>query len=694
MKYVFKSVAMMLFALLLSNTGYSQANNSFYSQCGQDSFLHHKFFSTKRDGVFVDIGAHDGKTYSNTYFFENRGWKGLCIEPLPEIFAQLCKNRTCICIEGCIYDKADVARFLRVGSLIGEHTDMLSGIVENYHPNHLRRIAREISNGAGFCEEIVVKCYSLNELLEQHNFHHVDYLSIDTGGGELDILKSIDFERFTIDVIGVENNYNGTAFEQFLKTKGYQKLTQFSYSSDEIYVRTAWYTTQFFTQDFQQKPRVSIITSVFDPEDLYVAEFLRDIVRQTIFEQCELLLLCPPTPGNAATIIQEYCNKYPNIRHIKLDNDPGLYAVWNIGITLAKADLITNANIDDRRNPCCLEMHAQALEADPSITLVYSPFYYSESPNTTFEDPRAKYIVDPGDFAQHRMRSCLPGPMPMWRKSIHAVCGYFREDFFSSGDYEMWNRMVSVGAVFKRVSELSGVYYCNPQGLSSDPNHEKVQRRQREDQTVIALYSYLWSDTTAQNTTAEEVNHKKIWSILICTLDERVACFEKIYTKLHDQIVANGLEDQIEILFFKDNREASIGFKRNALVEQSCGEYVCFVDDDDDVHNNYIAMIYRELLKKPDCVSLVGIITTRGEDPKKFIHSIRYNQWFEDGGVYYRPPNHLNPVKRSIASQFKFPEISYWEDRVQSVAMVQSGLLKVEATIDEPYYFYLYDDQK
>lgn len=231
-----------LSVVVLRSAGYSQENN-FYSQCGQDKFLYEKFFKNKTNGVFVDIGAHDGITFSNTFFFKKHlGWKGLCVEPMPDIFAQLAKNRSCICIEACIYDKSDTAKFLRVHST-SFWTEMLSGIVDTYDPKHLQRIALEISNGKGFCEEITVHCYPLNTLLSLHNFDHVDYLSLDTEGGELDILKSIDFEKFTIDVIDVENNYKDPEFERFLKSKGYQKLAGNPCPFDEMYVRSAWYAT-------------------------------------------------------------------------------------------------------------------------------------------------------------------------------------------------------------------------------------------------------------------------------------------------------------------------------------------------------------------------------------------------------------------------------------------------------------------
>ena len=181
-----------------------------------------------------------------------------------------------------------------------------------------------------------------------------------------------------------------------------------------------------------------------------------------------------------------------------------------------------------------------------------------------------------------------------------------------------------------------------------------------------------------------------LWSILICTLDERAKLFDRIYNQLNEQITKLGLENEIEILYCKDNREYSVGFKRNLLIQQAQGEYTCFVDDDDLVHTNYIKMIYDALEQKPDCVSLIGIITFDGHYPTPFIHSIDYDNYFFQNGKYYRPPNHLNVIKRSVALQFKFPEINMGEDTDWAMRIARAKVLKTEAKINEPYYFYLF----
>lgn len=204
------------------------------SQCDQDKFVNETFFKNKKGGVFVEIGAYNGIHLSNSYFFEKElEWQGLCVEPIPEAFEELIKNRSCICVQGCVAAESGIVDFLR---LTGVST-LLSGVVDKYDPKHLERIDREQSL---FPEEVFkniiqVNCYTLNDLLEKNKFYNVDYLSIDTEGGELSILKSIDFQKFHIEIIDVENNYDDPATRLFLESVGYEFVTKLK--QDEIYKR-------------------------------------------------------------------------------------------------------------------------------------------------------------------------------------------------------------------------------------------------------------------------------------------------------------------------------------------------------------------------------------------------------------------------------------------------------------------------
>src|SRR3974390_100826 len=72
----------------------------YYSQIGPERNLKGGAFCGKRNGVFVDVGAYDGISFSNTLMFERElGWTGLCIEPNPDVFPRLIENRSATCLE-------------------------------------------------------------------------------------------------------------------------------------------------------------------------------------------------------------------------------------------------------------------------------------------------------------------------------------------------------------------------------------------------------------------------------------------------------------------------------------------------------------------------------------------------------------------------------------------------------------------
>lgn len=228
-----------LFFTLLALNAYQSMQAQYYSQIGQDKYLHTAIFLDKKDGVYVEIGAFDGIKYSNTYFFEQLGWHGMCIEPIAERFQQLCKNRNenCICIQGCISNATGPAQFLHVKG----HCEMLSGLTQKFDPRHIDRINYEATANRDSVELQTVPCYKLNDLLQEHGFYHVDFLSIDTEGSELDILRSIDFNTFDIDVIMVEDNYGYPEIHEFLKQQGFALITTLEH--DLLFRNKRYYTT-------------------------------------------------------------------------------------------------------------------------------------------------------------------------------------------------------------------------------------------------------------------------------------------------------------------------------------------------------------------------------------------------------------------------------------------------------------------
>jgi len=215
------------------------------------------------------------------------------------------------------------------------------------------------------------------------------------------------------------------------------------------------------------EPKVSLITSLYKAES-FLEGFLEDTINQTIFSECELILLNANSPENEEKMIEPYLKKHNNIIYDKLDEDPGVYAVWNIGVKMSRAPLLTNANVDDRRHPLYLEKHQKTLDENPDIDLAYANVLMTCRPNetlasnttiSTYEFPEYSFL----NLIKYNMPHCCP----MWRKSLHDRYGYFREDMVSAADFDMWLRAASDGSEFKKIDEVLSLYYKNPSGVST-----------------------------------------------------------------------------------------------------------------------------------------------------------------------------------------------------------------------------------
>ena len=203
----------------------------YVSQCGQDKFIVEEVFAGKRGGTFVDVGAHDGCSFSNTYFLERYlNWSGIAVEPMPLAFEKLSKNRNCIKINGCVAGEKGRARFW----LIEGYSEMLSGLAEKYDYRHLNRIERELLQYGGRMEEIDVACFRFNDLVFNNELRNIDYVSIDVEGAEYEILSGIDFGSLDINVFSVENNYKDYRIPKLMKANGYKMVAVIC---DEFYVK-------------------------------------------------------------------------------------------------------------------------------------------------------------------------------------------------------------------------------------------------------------------------------------------------------------------------------------------------------------------------------------------------------------------------------------------------------------------------
>ena len=193
----------------------------FFSQDGQDNLLETTIFKGYKNGFFVDVGSHDGISINNTLYFEKEHkWNGINIEPIKAVYDKLIINRpNNININCAIYSNDGETEFLNV---IGD-TQMLSGIKNTYDNRHFTRLEHETKLTGSTTETIKVPTKRLETIFDEHNVKHVHYLSIDVEGAEFDVIKSINFDKVFIDVIGFENNYadNSVPIIKYLEDKNY-----------------------------------------------------------------------------------------------------------------------------------------------------------------------------------------------------------------------------------------------------------------------------------------------------------------------------------------------------------------------------------------------------------------------------------------------------------------------------------------
>jgi FkbM family methyltransferase len=200
------------------------------SQLRQDLFVLSEL-RFKRQGYFVEFGATNGLDLSNTHLLEKEfGWSGILAEPGRCWHTQLRHNRQCHIEIDCVWsDSVSVLPFKEA------QTAELSTL-NAFSSADAHAEARK----AG--KEYHVRTISLLDLLEKYQApREIDYLSIDTEGSELEILKNFDFTRYRFNVVTCEHNFTPARQEiaSLLVANGYVRKFENLSRFDDWYVRAA-----------------------------------------------------------------------------------------------------------------------------------------------------------------------------------------------------------------------------------------------------------------------------------------------------------------------------------------------------------------------------------------------------------------------------------------------------------------------
>ena len=188
---------------------------------------------------------------------------------------------------------------------------------------------------------------------------------------------------------------------------------------------------------------------------------------------------------------------------------------------------------------------------------------------------------------------------------------------------------------------------------------------------------------------------EKELTIGILSLTERENTLNNLLNHLN-RITADNNRGKVEIVVNVDSGEKSVGQKRNEVLEHAKGKFVCYIDDDDMVDENYINIILNTIEENSDldCIGFSGMYYVNGNPTMLFKHANEYGGHYKDEqGVQHRPVNHLNPVRTELAQQIKFPEKNFGEDSDYCDRLLESGLVKNEVVIDKVMYHYYWNSE-
>lgn len=191
-----------------------------------------------KPGFFIEIGAYDGVTQSNSVLLEARGWRGLLIEANPGSYARAVRARPKAFVEHAACVGFEFEPKWTTITDVG----LMSMTSESLMDSATR--AEWLKRGEGFSkrarQEIDVPTTTISALLDKHAVERVDLLLLDVEGAEIEVLKGIDFERHAPIHIVAEDAYDERVAD-FLKPRGYIRshvLLERKFTRDCLYIRT------------------------------------------------------------------------------------------------------------------------------------------------------------------------------------------------------------------------------------------------------------------------------------------------------------------------------------------------------------------------------------------------------------------------------------------------------------------------
>jgi len=194
-----------------------------YSQEGEDMILR-RLFEKQKKGFYVDVGAHNPKRFSNTFFFYKNGWRGINIDAMPNSM--------------CLFNKIR-PRDINIEIPISDKKQKLNYYM--FNEPALNTFSKEIAdkradkNDYKIISEKEMETSTLEEIFKKYlpYSQEIDFMSIDVEGLDLQVLKSNNWKQFRPKFVLVE--ILGSSIKDIANSKEYKYLSEFEY---EIFAKT------------------------------------------------------------------------------------------------------------------------------------------------------------------------------------------------------------------------------------------------------------------------------------------------------------------------------------------------------------------------------------------------------------------------------------------------------------------------
>lgn len=203
----------------------------FPSEGGQDAWLWRRHLRhLERPVVYVDVGSNEFLHTSETFFLDAcAGARGVCVEASAAyVPAYAAYGRTCAVHNACLGSSTSVVPWVEYGKGSGSTRSGILTTNKSWR-NNVKRDKARVANRT---------CTTGRAVLSQEGLTHVDWLQVDVEGHELEVLKGIDFDAVTIDIVSIEANRFGP--QAYLRSLGYHLAHRHRVTRghvDEVWIR-------------------------------------------------------------------------------------------------------------------------------------------------------------------------------------------------------------------------------------------------------------------------------------------------------------------------------------------------------------------------------------------------------------------------------------------------------------------------